>query len=340
MSKNIEHYFFLFLFIGVLLLVGYIFSPFLGALSLALVLSVIAHPLHKKILSFTHSPSFSAFLSTFFVFLAIIIPTSIVAILLIDEARSVAEYAKNIDITHVIPFLENFEEKLFEILPFLNPIDYGMIIKDFMQMLVQNIGNALSGTAHILISLFVMLFALFYFTRDGERFLDLLITLSPLPDSEDRKIIKKIEMVSSSLIRGTLLVAILQGILVGIGLWIVGIPNPVLLGCISVIGALLPNVGTGLVNVPVLLFLFFTGAFPQFIFLLLWAVIVVGLFDNIMHSYFIGHTAKIHTLFILLSVLGGVITFGISGILLGPLIFGLLLVLIEIYKEKIKQKIT
>jgi predicted PurR-regulated permease PerM len=115
------------------------------------------------------------------------------------------------------------------------------------------------------------------------------------------------------------------------------VPNPVLWGAIAAIGALIPNIGTSVVSIPAIIYLFVTGNVPQAIGYIGWSVFVVGLVDNIIGPRLIGGSARIHPLFVLLSVLGGIAMFGISGFLLGPLTVGLLVALAEIYKVKIRQ---
>ena len=183
----------------------------------------------------------------------------------------------------------------------------------------------------------VAIIALFYFVKDGRSFLSEIVKLSPLKDSEDVMIVRKLDRVTHSLIRGTLVIAVLQGLLVGLGFLVFGVPNPVLWGSLAAIGALIPTVGTGIVTAPAIVFLAFSGHLAEAVGLFAWAMLVVGLVDNIIGPKLIGSAAKIHPLFVLLSVLGGISLFGIAGFLLGPLIFGFLMALAEIYKVKIKE---
>jgi predicted PurR-regulated permease PerM len=338
MNNHLDQYFFLGIFIATILLVGYVFMPFLGALTLALVLAVLGVPVHKKLERWVRFPSLSAFLVTVLIFGAVVVPATFVGGLLVQEARGVAEYLLTVDPGEVLGVVEKWEADVLVFFPALADIDYATIAQNVAQMVTRGIGGVLSNTASLLFSTFVALFALFYFIRDGERFVHALIRLSPLADDEDRQITKKIGDVSRALIRGTLLVAVIQGVLVGIGLWIAGVPNPVLWGAISVIGALIPNVGTGLVNIPAMIYVAFTGNAFQIVFLVLWAFVVVGYSDNLLRPMFIGQDTNIHPLFVLLSVLGGVIVFGMVGLLLGPLLFGLLVALADIYKTKMCEK--
>jgi predicted PurR-regulated permease PerM len=338
MEHRLHGYFFFTILIATIVLVGYMFLPFLGSLTLALVLAVLGVPIFHALLPWVHSRSLAAFFVTVFIFALVVVPSSIIGMMLVQEVREVAQHVLSVDAAGMTPLFEEWKQQAIEAIPALGSVDYASMFRDAAQTLTRGIGGVLSNTAQLFFSVFVALFALFYFIRDGEQFVHELIKLSPLEDSEDRQIAKKISDVSRALIRGTLLVAVIQGILVGIGLWIAGVPNPVLWGAVSVVGALIPNIGTGLVNVPAMLYVFFTGSWLQFGFLVFWAVVIVGYSDDLTRSFFIGQGTNIHPLFVLLSVLGGVIVFGMVGLLLGPLLFGLLVALADIYKVKVCEK--
>jgi predicted PurR-regulated permease PerM len=211
------------------------------------------------------------------------------------------------------------------------------IFQDSFRSLGSHFAGAVTNTAGLILKFFVALIALYYFIKDGRQFLDELIKLSPLEDSEDVAIVHRLDKVTHSLIRGTLVIAALQGLFVGLGFTLFGVPNPVLWGAIAAIGALIPMVGTGMVTAPAIIYLFLTGNVAAGIGLLAWSMLLVGLVDNIIGPKLIGNGARIHPLLVLLAVLGGIALFGISGFLLGPLLLGFLMALSEIYKVKVQE---
>jgi predicted PurR-regulated permease PerM len=221
--------------------------------------------------------------------------------------------------------------------PFLSSLDIAAVLQTMLERLGSHAGGFVAGAADTILKMAVSIIALFYLLKDGREFLYGFIQLSPLSDEEDVQIIHKLKAVSYSLIRGTLVIAILQGFMTGIGFVLFGVPNPVLWGSTAAIGALLPMVGTGVVAVPAVVYLIVTGHYAAAIGLAAWSMLIVGLVDNIIGPKLIGSGARIHPLFILLSVLGGLIMFGVAGFLIGPLLFGLLVALWEIYKVKIKE---
>jgi predicted PurR-regulated permease PerM len=341
-EQKLEGYFFGVVFIAILTLVGYIFYPFLGALTLALVLSILSTPLYHAFQRHIQKPSLAAGLVVLIVMLAVILPAIGLLILLIDEAYSLANYATSLDYNFLPRFVENVDTRMHTLFPTINSlkdsIDLGSILQKSTQYIGSLATNAVTGTLGVVFKLFLVIIALFFFLRDGRAFVDTLIKLSPLADDEDVRIVERIRGVTRSLVRGTLVIALLQGMMTGIGFALFGVPNPVLWGSIAAIGALVPNIGTSIVAIPAITYLAFSGGSPAAVIgLTAWSLLIVGLVDNIIGPKLIGNGAQIHPLFILLSVLGGLATFGIAGFLLGPLVFGILVALAEIYKVKISR---
>jgi predicted PurR-regulated permease PerM len=177
-----------------------------------------------------------------------------------------------------------------------------------------------------------MLFALFYLLRDGGKLKQDLILLSPLADDYDIKIFLKLKQAIRSVVVGSLVVGLIQGILTGIGFFIFGVPNPALWGSFAVIAALIPGIGTSLVIVPGILYLFFISTHLHALGMLIWGILAVGFIDNFLGPMLVNRGVHVHPFLILLSVIGGLSFFGPIGFIAGPLLVALLVALLEIYK--------
>jgi predicted PurR-regulated permease PerM len=175
----------------------------------------------------------------------------------------------------------------------------------------------------------------FYFFRDGKEFMQLLIKASPLPDREDEVIFERMARAVRAVATGTLLLALMQGILVALGFTIFGIERGILWGSFAALGALMPGIGTTIVTVPAIIYLFATGNTVYGVGLLVWSVVIVGLVDNVVGPYLIGRKNNMHPFVILISVLGGIALFGPIGFIVGPVIVTLFIVLLEIYNQYI-----
>jgi predicted PurR-regulated permease PerM len=155
-----------------------------------------------------------------------------------------------------------------------------------------------------------------------------------LKDEDDRKILRSIIKTINGVIKGYILIALIQGFLMGLGLYLFGVPNPALWGVVAGIASLIPSIGTALVSVPAVIYLYAIGSTIPAIGLLIWAVLIVGFIDNLLNPIIVGKSIKVPMLLILFSVLGGISLLGPIGILIGPLVIGLLYTLISIYKEE------
>ncbi len=336
-EAKLEAYFFSALFISVLILTARLFYPFLGALALALVLASLGMPLYDRINARLRHESFSALIVVGIMTGAVLLPAVLLFFLLMNEVTSITQGAAQLDPGVITGTFYALEAHIHEVFPMMTSFDIGTFIRSSILALGSYGVTMLTNTASALFKLFVAIFALYYFIKDGHRFVRALIQLSPLTDDEDAQIVQKLRLVSRSLIRETLVIAVLQGSLAGVGFLLAGVPNPVLWGSIGAIGSLIPNIGTSIVFVPAVTYLLFMGHVPTAIGLTLWGVVVVGLADNLVRPFLVGRAMRIHPLFVLLSVLGGIAVFGVSGLLVGPLTLGLLVALAEIYKVKINE---
>lgn len=336
-DAKLEAYFFTVILLLVLVIVGVIFYPFLGSLALAVVLASLGAPLHRQLQKKITNQNVSAFLVTLVITVAIIGPAVGLSFLLVDEVQNITESAKAHEFDYIPAILDTYKEKIVDVFPIVSTVTFPNVLQKTLENLDSVVTKTISITGNFLLKFFVALIALYYFIKDGRHFLKEIIHLSPLDDSEDVTILWKLDRVAHSLIRGTLVIAILQGLLVGLGFLMFGIPNPVLWGSLAAVSALIPTVGTSVVTLPAIIYLFVTGNIAAGIGLLGWSTLIVGLVDNVIAPKLIGAGAKIHPLFVLLSVLGGILFFGISGFILGPLLFGFLMALSEIYKIKIKE---
>jgi predicted PurR-regulated permease PerM len=193
-----------------------------------------------------------------------------------------------------------------------------------------------STTLSALFSFVLLLLTIFYFLKDGKNWENMIIKFSPLSDTNDEKIINKLSQTINSVMKGTIFISLVQGILMAIGLSIFGVQHAAIWGVVAAITSLIPSIGTALVSVPAIIFLFLTGHIIPAIGLTVWSIIVVGTIDNFLTPYVIGNKINIPPFLILFSVLGGISLLGPIGVLIGPLTISLLYTLTEIYQSEFK----
>lgn len=321
----------------------FIFKPYLTPIVLGGMFAIVCYPLFKKISSGVGEkyPGIAAFLTVLVTVIIVLVPISLLSTQVIGELNVVytdlSERAQNEQPIVNLPVSNNanIENIQIRVRGFLTQAaaNIDQYIQRLLRLAIDNAGQFFQRIAEFTLAGFIWLLAFYYFLRDGHRIRDLLIHFSPLTDRYDREIMHRIALSVKSVIGGTLIVAVIQGILAGVGLGIFGVPNPSVWGLLAVLTALIPTVGTALVMFPAVLYLGATGELMMAGGLLLWALLLVGGIDNILRPKLIEQQIKIHPLIILLSVLGGIAFFGPVGFLIGPIVLTLLIELLHVYRE-------
>ncbi len=345
-EEKIQNYFFFFLFFSSIFLVALVFTPFINSIALSLVIAVIFKPLYKKILiELPKYPSVASLVTIVLIAIILILPLSFLSAQIVNEAQNVAVALVDADTENII------DESALQIETVLQTIapDFELNVDDFKQRAssfvlssaLDNWALLKNGTitaVQTILGLILSIIILYFLFRDGKKFKQYIINYSPLNNKDDEKIFKKLEQTVNSVIRGALVIAVIQGFFSGIGLLIFDVPNPTLWGMLAGIGSLVPGVGTVIVLLPAVLYLFFTTQTLAAIGLTIWGVVIVGLVDNILMPYFYSRGVQIHPVLILISVLGGLLTFGPLGFLYGPLILSLFFTLLEMYQPIVMDK--
>lgn len=334
-------------FLAALILVSLILSffilrPFLIVLVLAAIFAVVLQPVHRRVLIYMNGlPSLASLVTILIAVVCILVPLTFITQQIVHEAQqlytslSVGQGQLSLgaafgNMNNVLagyaPSLVVSEAEL------AGSIDaYG---KEALAWLLGNLGGAFGGVSRLLLSFFVFVIALYYLLRDGERLKKWVIEVSPLSEADDEVVSVHLESAINSVIRGSLTISLLQGVLTAIGFTLFSVPNSVLWGVVAALASLIPGVGTSLVLVPAVAYLFLFGATVQALGLAIWAVLAVGMIDNFLGPRLMGKGMQLHPLLVLLSVFGGLAFFGAAGLFLGPLCVSLLFALLSIARTK------
>jgi predicted PurR-regulated permease PerM len=340
---NTQHHFFVGLLLVVIVLTIVIFLPFLTPIVLAAALAVIFGPIHRSIVRTffknKERSGLAALVTLIIVAVVIMIPALLLAGRIYTEVQNL--YAYLIDEgsrSSIINTLNSWSDvltiRLFNLYPGYNFDTFNItaVLKRALEWIFANLDTIFTGVSKLIFGSFIMLLALFYFLRDGRELKRQIIAISPLNDADDERIMRKMQQAVYSVFAGSIGVGIIQGILTGIGFALFNVPSPALWGAVAAVAALIPGIGTALVVVPGVLYLFLTGSTGYAIGLLVWGVVAVGLIDNFLGPIFINRGVRIHPFLILISVLGGLFFFGPVGFVLGPIILAFLFALLEIYR--------
>ncbi len=341
-KQKSQVYFLLAALIGSAIVSFFIFKPFLYALILAVVVATIFAPLHNRILNRTKQYAGpAAIISTLSILVIVIIPLSLLGTQIFKEASSLYFYLVSGEGSSIIASgTSHTLEALRSAFPALRDvsINVNQYARDFLSWLLPYWGSLFSNILKIAMSTFIFLIALYYLFKDGKKLRANITAISPLEDAYDSVIFEKVKRAINSVVKGNLIVALIQGALTAIGFLIFGVPSAILWGSVAAITAIIPGFGTSLVLIPALIYLFLVGNTFGFVGLLIWGIIAVGLIDNLLGPQLVEKGIQIHPFLILLSVLGGLALFGPLGFLMGPIILSLLFTLAEIYASIISRE--
>lgn len=312
--------------------------PFWQLLVLAGIFAVLFYPVYERINRSIQSPNLAAALTILIVFLVAILPLWFIGQLLFNEIVDVYNKFRMGELVfNQTEFVGRLPNQLQNILQSLNN-DINAIVSRFTGSAFSLVSGLLSNLASFFVSLFLLVFMLFYFLRDGKKITNLILELSPLSAAYDSALFEKLEVAVAGVLKGSFLIALIQGIVATVGFLIFGVPQPILWGSFTVLSALVPTVGTSISLIPAILFLFLTGHTGAGIGMAIWGAFAVGAIDNIVGPKLVGSRINLHPLLVLLSVLGGIQLFGFLGFLFGPIIMSVFAALIELYRKNLKTK--
>ena len=337
-NKKPQKYFFVAIFIAGLAVTLLLLRPFLSIIMASGAIAIIFHPLQKSIQKIVKRKTATAFISLLLILIVILTPLFFFSWRILQEASALYFKLVNNDIneiSQVALFLRGLAQKFFPQTDF--QFDLQSLASPLLNSSIKKISGVFTSALHIFLSLTIGLIALYYFLKDGDEIKKKIFALSPLADKYDQGLFDTLKKTITATVRGSLLIAVIQGALTSVGFAIFGIPNAALWGSFAVLSALIPGLGTVLVIGPGVLYLLIIGSLPNALGLLVWGLVAVGLIDNLLGPKLIQKGTALHPLLILLAVLGGISLFGPVGFLVGPIIMSLFFALVKIYPDIISS---
>jgi predicted PurR-regulated permease PerM len=186
----------------------------------------------------------------------------------------------------------------------------------------------------------VLLYAMYFFLTGGPSLLRYVMAYVPLAEVDKQRMVEKFVSVTRATLKGTLLIGAAQGMLGGLAFWVVGIEGPVFWGTVMTVLSIIPGVGGALVWVPAVIFLMVTGDLWKGLGLAAFCGLAVGSVDNLLRPILVGRDTQLHELLIFLSTLGGLMFFGASGFILGPVLAALFVTVWEIFAIAFRRELA
>lgn len=315
---------------------------FLLAVLMAVVFSALLHPVYRRVRAITRArPAVTSALVILIVLVAVGIPLVAVAGLVATEALTMSKAvspwiqgqlrgdgALAFQLPAWIPFSADIEPYKTQIFGKLGEAAGGV-----GKFFFESIREVTRGTFAVLLNLFVFLYAMFFFLMRGPELLDSTLRYFPLDEPDRDTLIDRGLTVTKATLKSILIIGVLQGSLVALAFWVLGIEGAAFWGTMVLILSAIPGLGSAIVWVPAAIYLFTIDQIWSGVALTLWGALVVGLVDNILRPRLVGEEAQIPDLLILLSILGGIAGFGVVGIVIGPILAAVFLTVLDIYRD-------
>ncbi len=339
-----------FLFLGLLTLVTilffYLLKPFAYSIFWAAVVAALFYPLFRRLNEWLKHPSLSATITLAAVVVIILVPLAILSVLVVKESISLyaslsattSQWSETID--KVINF---FKYNSYSTQLHIDQSFWAAKFAEGGQAVLNFIFTAakdLTQNSLVFVVMFIiMLYALFFFIRDGEQMLKKLLYLCPLGDRYEVMLYKKFTAAASAIIKGTIIIGGLQGLIGGILFAVTGIKGALIWGIIMALLSIIPGLGAFIVWLPAGIIMLVTGQIWQGVIILIIGSIIISTVDNLLRPALVGKSLSMHPLIILFSTLGGIALFGISGFMIGPIVAALFLSFWDMYEEYYKKEL-
>ena len=308
--------------LGAVVLCGFLLYPFASALVGAIVLAVITQQPYDWLAKRIRNRNACAAVAVILVVLAVIVPGFFLAQNVGEQAlEAVTSLRSDAFQQKISDFIANRPAGAALIQSATDSIDVPKAARASASYLGVRFARFLGSSIHVITQLVVMVFLLFFLYRDRSFTIEYLRTLLPLREGETEELIERIGDTIYATALGRLIIAAVQGVLAGLGFWVLGVPGVILWAAALMAFAMIPAFGAFLVWGPIAIYLGLTGHWGKAALLAVWGGVIVSTIDNILYPILVGSHLRAHTVTILISILGGIAVFGVTGIVLGPVAF-------------------
>ncbi len=341
---QIQQLVFIFLLLATTIVFLWMLGSFLFPIFWAMVIALVFYPLYEKLETRWEGRKNLASISTVgIIILLVVIPFFLVGGMVVKESFSLFQSLQTAPKSGEEPVFLQYASTMSAYLePFnIDPETTQNWLRENVANLAETAGTSIlsygQSTIHFLAKLAIMVYLLFFFFKYGRPLCDKFTYYLPLKTSHETRLIQRFTDTTRAIVQGTLTIALLQGLLGGLILWMVGISAPVLWGVLMAILAIIPALGASLILMPAGFFLIITGSVWQGVAVMTVGILLVGLVDEFLRPLLVGRRAKIPDAVVLLATTGGIASFGITGFVIGPVIAAFCLSLWNIFGEEYRE---
>lgn len=321
--------------IALFVLSFFVLQKILLSIFFGIILAFILYPVYKLINRRVNSPNISSLLICTALLILIAVPIWFLTPILLNQTFDLYVASQNLDIAtplkKVFPSLLSSSQFSSEIIS----LTHTLITKS-ANSLVNWASDILTDFLNISLQFLIVLFTLFYFLRDREKFTDYIKGLLPFSKDIEKKFFTQTNEITTAILYGQVVIGLIQGLIVGLGFFIFGVPNALVLTIFACIAGVLPILGTTVVWLPVAIYFVLQGSIFGGV-----GITFFGLFSNLVETFarpiWVSKKTSIHPAVILIGMIGGIFIFGFLGFILGPLILAYLFIILDLYRSKNKE---
>jgi predicted PurR-regulated permease PerM len=312
-------------------LVFFAIQPLIYAILWGLILGYVFMPVYNKILHYVKNDYLAASITLILSVLIILIPMWFIVPLVIQQIFEIYKFSQAMD-------LQGFVNSIFPGASTQFVAQFGATLNTMIGKLASVVMSSLVDMSLnvplILVDVFVAGFVFFFTLKDADKIKAFVKSISPLSKAKEKIVIKQFKDITYSTVYGRFLVGKVQGLLAGLGFLIFGVKNALVFTMLSVFLAVLPVLGVFLVWIPVAIYMFAAGNVAMAIAFVLYNLVLVSNVDNLLMAYIVSKRTSLSPVFALISCIGGLFLFGVTGLVLGPLIFAYFIILVDLYRNR------
>ncbi len=310
----------------------FLLKPILLSIIFGLILAFVFSPFYDWVYKKIKRKNLSALIICIILLLIIILPLIFLTPLFVEQSVRLYLSAQEMDLItplkEIFPALFSSEQFSEQIVPVISSF-----ITKTINSLMSSFSDIIFKLPNILLHLVLVFFTLFFVVRDKDKLLPYIKSLIPFSKDIEYKLIKSSEGITKSVLYGQIIIGIIQGLILGLGFFIFGIPNALLLTFFSVLAGIFPIIGPALIAIPVGIFLIIQGNTIALVGIIIFAIIS-SFVDNLLRPILVSRKSKLHPAVALIGMIGGYLFLGILGFILGPLILAYLIIFLELYRKK------
>lgn len=330
-KSRLESLSLLVLFASVSILLFFVFAPFFGLLSIAAVFAILLHRPYERLTNMLGGwENLVAALVVAVTLFFFIVPLFFLGAQILREAQSLYASTNGNELQYLRAIQQTIQNPIQAVFPGF-AFNINTYVGNALTFISSNLGSFAYQTLTVIFETSLMLLAFFFFLRDGRSLLVSLVAMSPLGKETTRGVLDKMYQTIESVIKGTVVNALIRWFCIWIAFYLFNIPDAILWSSIGGIVGAIPGLGTPFAFIPAIAYLYLQGNTISAIGLALFGVAVIILVDDILTSYFFGEGLAVSPLFVLFSILGGIVFFGPLGFILGPLVLSIFLSVVHVY---------